>query len=182
MAAIEAGGGGKAAARDLNHEIPLVPFIDFLLCVVSFLLLTAVWTANNRLDATALAPGAPDCCPTVEPQHLHVHVRDHSFELKWKQGATVLSTSSIERRAVMSRDDVRYPALTERLASEWKQHGQHKAPTDLTSDRAVVHTGNTTEFGELVAVLDALHAPIRDVHAGGALVKMPAFQVSFAVN
>ena len=183
MAAIDVGGRGARGARDLNREIPLIPFIDFLLCLVSFLLLTAVWTANARLDATAVAPGGETPGPLVEPPpELHVHVKDHSFELRWKQGGTVLSTASVERRAVLSGDQVRYPALTERLAAEWKQRGQHHAPSDHKTDAAVLYTGNTTEFGELVAVLDALRAPIRSVSAAGGLVQMPAFHVSFAVN
>jgi biopolymer transport protein ExbD len=181
MAAIDVGGGSKRSAREYNREIPLIPFIDCLLCLVSFLLLTAVWTANARIDATALVPGGgPD--PGTEPRQLHVYIRDHSFELKWKQGGTVLSSASVERHPVKWGDQVRYPALDERLAAEWKQYSAHQAPSDRTTDRAVVYTGNTTEFGELVAVLDALEAPIRTVNSGGAQRRVPAFRVSFSVN
>lgn len=38
-----AGGGGKS----LNHEVPLIPFIDFLLCIVLFLL--ASFSASGEL-------------------------------------------------------------------------------------------------------------------------------------
>ena len=38
-----AGGGGKS----VNHEIPLIPFIDFLLCIVLFLL--ASFSASGEL-------------------------------------------------------------------------------------------------------------------------------------
>jgi biopolymer transport protein ExbD len=38
-----AGGGGKS----LNHDIPLIPFIDFLLCIVLFLL--ASFSASGEL-------------------------------------------------------------------------------------------------------------------------------------
>src|SRR5688572_3726554 len=38
-----AGGGGKA----VNHDIPLIPFIDFLLCIVLFLL--ASFSASGEL-------------------------------------------------------------------------------------------------------------------------------------
>ena len=37
------GGGGKA----MNHEVPLIPFIDFLLCIVLFLL--ASFSASGEL-------------------------------------------------------------------------------------------------------------------------------------
>lgn len=43
------GGGGK---RGLDFEINLVPFIDLLSCLISFLLITAVWTQLARIDVT----------------------------------------------------------------------------------------------------------------------------------
>jgi len=36
MAGIDTG-GGHGGKRATNHEIPLIPFIDFLLCLVAFL-------------------------------------------------------------------------------------------------------------------------------------------------
>ena len=57
MAGIDVGGhGGKRAT---NHEIPLIPFIDFLLCLVAFLLVTAVWSQMARINADARVPGPP---------------------------------------------------------------------------------------------------------------------------
>ena len=32
-----------AERRTVNRELPLVPFIDFLLCIVAFLLVTSGW-------------------------------------------------------------------------------------------------------------------------------------------
>ena len=55
MAGISVGGHGK---RDPNSEIPLVPFIDLLLCCVMFLLVTAVWNQLARIDANQRQPGA----------------------------------------------------------------------------------------------------------------------------
>jgi len=59
------GGGGKKAT---NSEIPLVPFIDLLLCCVMFLLVTAVWNQLARIDANQQQPGqqAPDDPPPEE--------------------------------------------------------------------------------------------------------------------
>ena len=48
------GGGSKRSAVD--HEIPLVPFIDLLLCCVMFLLATAVWTHLSSLEANQQIP------------------------------------------------------------------------------------------------------------------------------
>jgi len=59
------GGGGK---KSTNSEIPLVPFIDLLLCCVMFLLVTAVWNQLARIDANQQQPGqqAPDDPPPEE--------------------------------------------------------------------------------------------------------------------
>jgi biopolymer transport protein ExbD len=62
---MEGGGGGK---KSTNSEIPLVPFIDLLLCCVMFLLVTAVWNQLARIDANQQQPGqqAPDDPPPEE--------------------------------------------------------------------------------------------------------------------
>ena len=57
MAGIDVGGGG--GKRPTNHEIPLIPFIDFLLCLVAFLLVTAVWSQMARINADARVPVPP---------------------------------------------------------------------------------------------------------------------------
>jgi biopolymer transport protein ExbD len=56
MAGIQFGaaGGGKKA---VDAEIPLVPFIDLLLCCVMFLLVTAVWNQMASIGASQNAPG-----------------------------------------------------------------------------------------------------------------------------
>jgi biopolymer transport protein ExbD len=47
-------GGGK---KSVNSEIPLIPFIDLLLCCVMFLLVTAVWNQLARINANQQQPG-----------------------------------------------------------------------------------------------------------------------------
>jgi len=71
------GGDPSAGKRVLNHELPLVPFIDFLLCLVAFLLVTAVWSQAARLEADAKVPGEPgDPIPRKE---LHLAIGDSEF-------------------------------------------------------------------------------------------------------
>ncbi|MGC4065982.1 MAG: biopolymer transporter ExbD [Polyangiaceae bacterium] len=112
-------GGGSHGKRSLNLEVPLIPFIDFLLCLVAFLLVTAVWSHMARLDANAKVPGPPD---STEPQkreldwELHVEMRaEKGFQLVWKEGNTVVSSVSVESRRVPSGSDGDYgfPALAE---------------------------------------------------------------------
>jgi biopolymer transport protein ExbD len=46
--------GGK---KNVNSEIPLIPFIDLLLCCVMFLLVAAVWNQLARINANQQQPG-----------------------------------------------------------------------------------------------------------------------------
>ena len=48
------GGGGKA----LNADIPLVPFIDFLLCIVLFLIASFSSEGEAQLDKSVILPKA----------------------------------------------------------------------------------------------------------------------------
>lgn len=49
-----AGGGAKA----VNHEIPLIPFIDFLLCIVLFLLASFSASGELPIDKNVKLPSA----------------------------------------------------------------------------------------------------------------------------
>ena len=172
-------GGPKGGRRALDHDIPLIPFIDFLLCLVAFLLVTAVWSQMAQIEATANVPGKQAKPPDQIPKQLHVKVSDRRFELSWHQGSTVLSRISVPRQAVQSAQGVaRYPKLAEALEQQWRAHGQHRAPGDRQRDTAVVHISNGEAYGELVAVMDALHAPERPFGSQ----RGAAFDVAFAMD
>ena len=175
--------GSASSKRDLNRDVPLIPFIDFMLCLVSFLLVTAVWSQSSRLEADAQVPRASEGPVTPPEKRLHVAIRDQRFELTWKQGETVLSSTSVPRKAVtVAPGVVRYPELAKELAREWQAHRAHQASTDPKNDTAVLHTSNTEAFGELAAVIDALHGPDRELQLGGTRQRVAAFSVSFAAN
>ncbi len=186
MAGIDVGGhGGK---RSVNQEIPLIPFIDFLLCLVSFLLITAVWTQMARINADANVPGPPKPDEPVEikpEKELHVEMRgERKFQIIWKEGPTVVNTIDVERKQVKigEGDDFTYPLLAEKITAEWKTTGSHRNAADKKFDRAVLHTDNTTQFAEVIAVIDAIYTPSRDFSIAGKTEKVPSFNVTFAVN
>jgi len=56
------GGGGKA----LNADIPLVPFIDFLLCIVLFLLASFSSSGELPLDKNIKLPNAGNAMDMIE--------------------------------------------------------------------------------------------------------------------
>lgn len=185
MAGIDTGGHG--GGRATNHEIPLIPFIDFLLCLVMFLLVTAVWNHMARIEADANVPGPPkpEKQDKIEKEkELHVSMQgERQFQLKWKEGTTVINTIDVPRKAVEVGEDITYPDLAEKIIKEWTANGSHKAASDKKIDRAILHTDNSTEFGHVIAVLDAIYAPVRKYDIGGGqLEDVPAFQVTFAAK
>ena len=188
MAGIDTG-GGHGKGRATNHEIPLIPFIDFLLCLVAFLLVTAVWSRMARVNADANVPGPPDPEKELDDQPkdktLHIEVRgDRKFQLVWKEGTTVVNTIDVPRNEVKIGDkgDIRFPDLAKKIKTEWTKNGSHRSPTDKKKDQAVLHAENTTEFHELIAVIDAVYATTRDFKMGGKTDELSAFNVTFAVK
>lgn len=170
----------------------MIPMIDLLVCCISFLLITAVWSHMARINADAQVPGPPNDQPLEEnkvpDKTLHVEMRtDDKFTLTWKQGTTVVSSLDVPRPTVAGResggcpkDPIRYSDLGKKIEEEWKANGSHRADDDKKVDQAVLHTDNKTPFCDLIAVIDAIYAPKRPFP--GAKDKVPALNVTFSVN
>ena len=81
MAAIDAG-GGNSGKKSVNQEIPLIPFIDLLLCCVMFLLATAVWNQLAAVNANQQVPGqasTEDAPPEDEKVKLILYTNRTNF-------------------------------------------------------------------------------------------------------
>lgn len=168
------GGEERRGRRSVNQQLPLVPFIDFMICLIAFLMVTAVWTQMSRINATGKVPGL-ELGPPAEPvKELHVVASTNGFDLRWQQGRTVLDTQHVPRVEVKVGSEARFPGLTDAITLQWNAQGQHRAASDRRLDRAVLHVPNDLPFSEIVAVLDSLHAPRRG--------KSSAFDVAFATN
>lgn len=186
MAGVDVGGPSNGK-RATNSDINMVPFIDFLFVTIAFLLITAVWSSNARISADAQVPGQSGCgneCPPPA-KTLHLQIREDGFGLAWKQGATVLTETTVPKQATqIGQGDsatVRYPDLAKAIEAEWARSGEHRDPSDKKNDLAVLHTDDKMPFREMVAVLDAINATSREVRMpNGSLTKMPAFQLSLA--
>src|SRR5690348_6370393 len=133
---------GPKGRRALDHALPLVPFIDFMVCLIAFLMVTAVWTQMSRINATGKAPGDVIGLPPEPQKELHVVANTAGFDLRWQQGSTVLESRHVPRVEVKVGAEARFPALTEAITSEWQSQGQHRAAGDRSLDRAVLHVQN----------------------------------------
>ncbi|MBN9165404.1 MAG: biopolymer transporter [Myxococcales bacterium 68-20] len=189
MGGVDVGGGG-GGKREMNSEINMIPMIDLLMVLISFLLITAVWTHMGRLNADAQVPGPPR---EVEPdkveveKQLHVEMRSpDKFVLIWKQGGTVISTVDVPRKDnVIEKEGkkmIRFPELAAKIEQEWKTAGSHRDPSDKKFDQAILHTDNETPYVYLIGVIDAIYKAHRPFNVGGKAEQVPAFNVTFAVN
>jgi biopolymer transport protein ExbD len=183
MGGVDVGeGGGK---RSTNADINMIPFIDLLMVTVAFLLITAVWVTNSRINANAQIPGPPDPSQEVTPQTpekvLNVHIGSDDFKLAWKQGATVVSEVSVPKPS-SEGSTPRYTDLAEKFKTEWQTHGGHKDPADAKIDQAILHADNRLPFKEIVAVLDALYATKREMKVGDKTQLVPVFNMTFSVR
>jgi biopolymer transport protein TolR len=69
--------------RSLQAELNLVPFIDFLSVLISFLLVSAVWTQLSRINvATAHEPGAETSLVAASNSPLVVTIQDSGFVIE----------------------------------------------------------------------------------------------------
>lgn len=78
---VEGGHGGK---KNVDAEVPLIPFIDLLLCCVMFLLVSAVWNQLGRINANQQQPGAApsdDQPPPEERVKLILQVQSTGYVL-----------------------------------------------------------------------------------------------------
>ncbi|MCA9646057.1 MAG: biopolymer transporter ExbD [Polyangiaceae bacterium] len=174
MAGISVGHG--SSKRALNHEVPLVPYIDFLLCLISFLLVTAVWSAQSRLEATAKSPGEAGVVRDEKPTIFHVDARSRSkLTLSWRKGDTVISQIDLEKRTKEREGQLAYVDLDQRVAEQWKEFGMHRGKGDAEQDLAVLHTPGDMSFGEMTALIDAIRDPKRED-------EQTAFRVSLATD
>lgn len=167
-------GDNKAGKRSLDHSLPLVPFIDFMVCLIAFLIVTATWTQMSRINASGRAPGGLLGLAATPQKELHVSASGHGFDLRWQVAGTVLDVQHVPRVEVLVGSETRFPALADAITKAWQAQGTHRAETDHQLDRAVLHVPNDLPFSEMVALLDALHAPRRG--------KSSAFDVALASN
>lgn len=97
MAGISAGGGG-GGKKPVDHEVPLIPFIDLLLCCVMFLLATAVWSELSRVSANQQQPGDGEVEEEIEDN-------DVKLVLQVLSTGYVLADTTGAKEEIAKRDD-----------------------------------------------------------------------------
>lgn len=90
MAGVSTDSGGKGGRKSVDQNINMVPFIDLLVSLIAFLLMTAVWVQSGTLEAQQPA-GAPsqESQPNPEQQdQLKIFVRPNELAVGLSQADT----------------------------------------------------------------------------------------------
>ncbi len=92
MGGVNVDSGGHGGKKNVDSEIPLVPFIDLLLCCIMFLLVTAVWNKLARLEINQQQPSsqAPmDSPPPEETIRLFLQIKNTGYVLAATDGTNI---------------------------------------------------------------------------------------------
>lgn len=105
------GGGG----RSVNQEIPLIPFIDFLLCIVLFLLASFSATGELQIDKNVKLPKAENSVDAIEAPMVAIAGNQIIVD-----GSPAGSTSAIKEANRLQRIDELFNILKNKREL-WKQ-------------------------------------------------------------
>jgi len=132
------GGGGK---KSVDFQLNLVPFIDLLSVLISFLLMTAVWTQIARIEVRQ-TPNMPSDDPTPEEEeeklNLTVVIKDGGY--------TVSKKNQVVKEIEKSGDVYNIDELSEVLKQVVAENPSNKEVT-VTSEDLV-------PYQELISVMD----------------------------
>ncbi len=73
--------GSGQSSKSVNSEVPLIPFIDLLLCCVMFLLVTAVWNQLASINANQQTEGPISIAPPENRIELILKVKNNGYIL-----------------------------------------------------------------------------------------------------
>jgi biopolymer transport protein TolR len=147
MGGISLDSGGGSGKKSVDMVIPLVPFIDMLAMMITFLMMTAVWTQIGRLQVASQGQGDPSSQPPTPTLQLNLTLTERGYMLN--AGATAIE---IPKKG----EEYDAPKLLEELKKIKKENPDHRAITVAAEDAIeyqwvvqVVDTCITAEFPDV---------------------------------
>jgi len=169
--------GGKGRGKSMGVSLNLVPFIDFLSCILAFLMMTAVWAEISAIEHEQLvsdAPAVPVEQDPPPPPPMTIHVRADGYEFFRKP----------EEMKALPRIDSTDDTLR---AEDGKQFDYAKLEELVTEDRktfpdekmVVINTDDGVPYEEMIRVLDMTrkHDLPQSALAGGPPSSNPLGQI-----
>ncbi|MEM6370986.1 MAG: biopolymer transporter ExbD [Myxococcota bacterium] len=141
-----AGGGGtpepsKGGKKSVDFQLNLVPFIDLLSVLISFLLMTAVWTQIARIEVRQ-TPNAPSDVPPEDEEEEKLNLQ----VLIKASGYTVTKKNAVVKEVEKLGEDYDIKALSEVLKEIVAEHPSNKEIT--------VQSEDNVPYQELISVMD----------------------------
>lgn len=134
--------GGKGRGKNMMVDLNLVPFIDFMSCLISFLMIAAVWTQIASLDVEQNISNQNDTPPEPQdpppPPPLTIHIRsDGTFICrKVEEGTNIPKVG----------ETYDYKKLKELITTDHE--------TFPTEDMVVINTDDGVPYEEMMKALD----------------------------
>jgi len=136
----------------MDTDYNLVPFIDLLTCLISFLLISAVWTQIAKIDVKP-TPNISGDTPPGDPQvKLTVHIRGNGYYL-------IINATIVE----MPKAGEEYPVklLDDKLKGLRTEYPEVTGITVMADDNV--------QYRQLVQVMDVcLKYQFNDISVSGA--------------
>jgi biopolymer transport protein TolR len=141
-----AGGGAMPTAssggkKTVDFQLNLIPMIDLLSVLISFLLMTAVWTQVARIDVKQ-QPNLPTDEPTPPPEEEKINL---TILIK-ASGYTVTKKGTVVKEIEKKGEEYDSKALTEVLKSVVAEHPDNHDVTVTSEDKV--------PYQELITVMD----------------------------
>lgn len=146
--------GGKGKKKSLDSELNLVPFIDLLSCLISFLLITAVWTQISAVQARSTGSLSQDSQPE-EPNPNKTSVRvllsETGYTLSIANQPTAIAKATAAAKGETSPGLYDLKTLALKLKTDVKdRYSEQKAVTVAAED--------TVAYEDLIGTIDAIAA------------------------
>lgn len=133
------GGGGKKA---VDFNLNLVPFIDLMSAMISFLLITAVWTQIAKIDVKQKPNLPSEDTPPPPPDEEQINLS----VLVEGTGYKVLKKGAVIKEIAKKGEDYDVDTLSETLK---QQRAEHPENEDIE-----VRCENRVPYQELITVMD----------------------------
>ena len=134
----EASSGGK---KNVDFQLNLIPMIDLLSVLISFLLMTAVWTQVARIDVKQ-QPNLPSDEPTPPPEEEKINLT----VLIKASGYTVTKKGTVVKEIEKKGEEYDSKALNEVLKNVAAEHPENHEVTVTSEDKV--------PYQELITVMD----------------------------
>jgi biopolymer transport protein ExbD len=141
-----AGGGAMPTAssggkKTVDFQLNLIPMIDLLSVLISFLLMTAVWTQVARIDVKQ-QPNLPSDEPTPPPEEEKINLT----VLIKASGYTVTKKGTVVKEIERKGEEYDSKALSEVLKNVAAEHPDNHDVTVTSEDKV--------PYQELITVMD----------------------------